>query len=110
MEFPIRKRDGVFAGASDARGLTFLELRRLFRRDGFLSSVVLPLCLQTQGEAGAVVPGTHKGAPEEHNLKRKAIITTLAAAVIWGIVATIIVTGAISVRDFDWFNRMPPLE
>jgi len=72
--------------------------------------VVLPLRLQTQGEAGAVVPGTHKGAPEEHNLKRKAIITTLAAAVIWGIVATIIVTGAISVRDFDWFNRMPPLE
>ncbi|WP_428928284.1 DUF1467 family protein [Marinibacterium sp. SX1] len=72
--------------------------------------VVLPLRLQTQGEAGAVVPGTHKGAPEEHNLRRKAIITTLAAAVIWGIVATIIVTGAISVRDFDWFNRMPPLE
>lgn len=72
--------------------------------------VVLPLRLQTQGEAGDVVPGTHKGAPEQHHLKKKAIITTLAAAVIWGIIATIILTGAITVRDFDWFHRLPPLE
>ncbi|MGR3802399.1 DUF1467 family protein [Marinibacterium profundimaris] len=70
--------------------------------------VVLPLRLQTQGEAGEVVPGTHSGAPENHNLKKKAVITTVAAAVIWAIIATIIITGMIEVRDFDWFHRMPP--
>ena len=72
--------------------------------------VVLPIRLQTQGDVGEVVPGTHAGAPEHHHLKKKAIITTIAAAVIWGIIATIIITGAITVRDFDWFNRLPPLE
>ena len=71
--------------------------------------VVLPLRLQTQGEAGDVVPGTHAGAPENHHLKKKAIITTIAALVIWAIIATIIITGLIEVRDFDWFNRMPPV-
>lgn len=36
----------TYAGAgADERGLNFIELRRIFRRDGFLSSVVLPLCL-----------------------------------------------------------------
>ena len=70
--------------------------------------VVLPLRLQTQGEAGEVVPGTHSGAPANHNLKKKAVITTVAAAVIWAIIATIIITGMIEVRDFDWFHRMPP--
>ncbi len=72
--------------------------------------IVLPLRLQTQGDAGDVVPGTHAGAPQEHHLKKKALITTGVALVVWAVVASIILTGAISVRDFDWFNRMPPLE
>ena len=46
--FAERLVDGIFADpVSDGRdGLSFLELKRLFRRDGFLSSVVLPACLK----------------------------------------------------------------
>ncbi|MEX0286214.1 MAG: DUF1467 family protein [Paracoccaceae bacterium] len=68
--------------------------------------VALPIRVTTQGEAGDIVPGTHSGAPEHHHLRKKALITTIVAAVIWAIVATIILTGWITVRDFDWMNRM----
>lgn len=70
--------------------------------------VALPIRVQTQGDAGEIVPGTHAGAPEVHNLKKKALITTLVAIVIWAIVVTIILSGWISVRDLDWFDRMGP--
>ena len=68
--------------------------------------IVLPLRLVTQGEAGEVVPGTHKSAPEDAQLKRKAKITTIWAFGIWVIVAGTILSGVISVRDIDWFDRM----
>lgn len=70
--------------------------------------VAIPIRIQTQGDVGEVVPGTHAGAPEHHNLGLKAKITTLVAAVLWLVVSYIILSGAISVRDFDWFNRMGP--
>ncbi|ANT60099.1 MULTISPECIES: DUF1467 family protein [Roseobacteraceae] len=71
---------------------------------------VIPLRLKTQGDVGEVVPGTHAGSPEVHNLKRKAWITTGISAVLWAIFASIILSGMISVRDIDsWmFNRMGP--
>lgn len=69
--------------------------------------IVLPIRVQTQGDAGTLVPGTHAGAPEVHNLKKKALLTTLVAFVLWVIISGIILSGWISVRDIDWFNRMP---
>jgi len=68
--------------------------------------IVLPLRLTTQGEDGDVVPGTHASAPADPQLKRKAKITTIWAAIIWAIVAGTILSGLITVRDIDWFNRM----
>ncbi|MFO8126849.1 DUF1467 family protein [Yoonia sp.] len=68
--------------------------------------IVLPLRLVTQGEAGEIVPGTHASSPANFDIKRKAKVTTLWALPIWVIVAGTILTGAISVRDFDWFDRM----
>ncbi len=68
--------------------------------------VALPFRLKTQGEAGEIVPGTHSGAPEQHHMKKKAMITTIVAAVIWAIVAGIILSGWISLRDIDWAERM----
>lgn len=67
--------------------------------------IVLPIRVQTQGDVGEVEPGTHAGAPEVHNLKKKALITTAIAVVLWIIISAIILSGIISVRDFDWFNR-----
>lgn len=69
---------------------------------------VLPIRIQTQGEAGTTVPGTHKGSPENHHLKKKFIITTGIAFVLWAISATIILSGWITVRDIDYFERMGP--
>ncbi|MDU8927325.1 DUF1467 family protein [Alisedimentitalea sp. MJ-SS2] len=70
--------------------------------------IVIPIRLKTQGDVGEIVPGTMAGSPHEHNLKKKAIITTVVAAIIWGIIAYIIINGVITVRDIDWFNRMGP--
>jgi predicted secreted protein len=71
--------------------------------------VVLPLRLTTQGDAGEIVPGTPAGAPVEANLKKKAKIVTIVASVLWAVLFTIIVTGAITVRDFDVMNRLGDL-
>ena len=70
--------------------------------------IVIPIRIQTQGDLGEVVPGTHAGSPEHHHLKKKAWITTGIAFVLWAIIAGIIVTGTVTVRDIDWFDRMGP--
>lgn len=68
--------------------------------------IVLPLRLETQGEAGEIVPGTHASSPANFDLKRKAKVTTLWAVPIWAVIAGTILSGAVTVRDLDWFERM----
>ncbi|MFQ1700206.1 DUF1467 family protein [Loktanella agnita] len=68
--------------------------------------IVLPLRLTTQGDTGEVVPGTHASAPADFNLRKKAKITTLWAVPIWVVIAGVILSGMLSVRDLDWFHRM----
>jgi predicted secreted protein len=68
--------------------------------------VVLPLKLKTQGEAGEIVPGTHASAPADAQIGRKARITTIWAVGLWVVIAGTILSGVISVRDLDWFDRM----
>ncbi|PIE13601.1 MAG: hypothetical protein CSA70_04860 [Rhodobacterales bacterium] len=70
--------------------------------------VVIPFRLKTQGDVGEIVPGTMAGSPHEHNLKKKAILTTIISVILWAIIASIILTGTITVRDLDWFERMGP--
>ncbi|MEX5727548.1 putative secreted protein [Rhodovulum iodosum] len=70
--------------------------------------IVLPIRLTTQGEAGKVEPGTPESAPAAPNLKRKVRIVTLIAVLIWAGVAGVILSGAVTVRDIDIFNRMDP--
>lgn len=70
--------------------------------------VVLPLRLTTQGDAGEVVPGTPQSAPLDPQLKRKAVIVTAVTLPLWGIICAIIITGAITVDDFDLFSRFGP--
>ncbi len=68
--------------------------------------VVIPIRLQTQGDLGKIEPGTHAGAPEHHHLKKKAWITTGVTVVLWAIIAGIILSGWITVRDLDWLGTM----
>jgi predicted secreted protein len=68
--------------------------------------VVIPIRLETQGDRGEIVPGTHAGSPEVHNLRRKAWITTGISVVLWLIIAGIILSGWITLEDIDWFDRM----
>ena len=68
--------------------------------------IVLPLRMVSQGDAGEVVPGTHKSAPADFQIGRKAKITTLWAIGVWAVFAVIIISGVVTVRDLDWFNRM----
>ena len=70
--------------------------------------IVIPIRLQTQGDVGEVVEGTHAGAPEHHYLRTKAWITTGVAGVLWAIIAGVILSGMITVRDIDFFDRMGP--
>ena len=68
--------------------------------------IVIPIRLETQGDVGEVEPGTHAGAPANHKLKKKAWITTGISAVIWVIVASVILSGNLTIHDIDIFNRM----
>ncbi len=71
--------------------------------------LVLPLRLVTQGETGNIVPGTPPGAPDNVQMGKKLRLTTIIAVVVWAVLAGIIISGVIEVRDFDWLNRMPPV-
>ncbi|WP_212525079.1 DUF1467 family protein [Actibacterium sp. MT2.3-13A] len=70
--------------------------------------ITLPIRLETQGDRGEVEPGTHAGAPADFSFKRKAKLVTAITVVIWAVLAGVITSGAIKVRDFDWFHRMGP--
>jgi len=70
--------------------------------------VVLPIRLETQGDAGKRLIGTHAGSPANLNMKKKALLVSVIAFVVWAVVAGIIISGVISVRDLDWFDRMRP--
>lgn len=72
--------------------------------------VVLPLRMVTQGDSGQVVPGTHVSAPVDPQLKRKALLTTWWSIALWIVIGGTILSGVISVRDFDFMNRMAPAE
>ena len=70
--------------------------------------IAIPIRLKTQGDVGEIVPGTHAGAPADHQLKKKAWITTFVAFLLWIVIAGVIVSGQLTVRDLDMFNRMGP--
>ena len=71
--------------------------------------VVLPIRLETQGDVGERVEGTHAGSPATgFSMKKRLRITTIWAIPIWAVIAGVIVFGDISVRDIDMFGRMGP--
>ena len=67
--------------------------------------IVLPLRLKTQGDTGNIVPGTPASAPDEIQIKRKFLLTTAIAVPIWVVLVAIILSGIVTVEDFDLFTR-----
>ena len=68
--------------------------------------ILLPLRLKTQGEAGEVVPGTPSSAPSAGGIGRKARLTTVIAAVLWAVIAGVILSGWVTLADIDWFGQL----
>ena len=70
--------------------------------------VILPIKIQTQGDLGEIVPGTHAGSPEHHHLRKKMWITTGLSCVIWGVIAALMLTGTVTLDDVDLYKRFGP--
>ena len=69
--------------------------------------VVLPIRLETQGDVGERVEGTHAGSPaSSFSMKRKIRTATIFAFPIWAVLCAMIIWGGFSVRDIDFFGRM----
>ena len=66
--------------------------------------VVLPIRQRSQDEVGEVVPGTPRSAPANPQMRKRLVITTIAATVVFAIIAGIILSGIITVEDIDWLQ------
>ncbi|MGB3176400.1 MAG: DUF1467 family protein [Albidovulum sp.] len=61
---------------------------------------------KSQADAGEIVPGTPAGAPADVQMKRKVVATTMIAIILWSVIASVLLSGALTLRDIDWFNRL----
>ena len=55
---------------------------------------------------GVVLKGTQAGAPEVHDLRKKAIITTGLSLILWLLITILIVFEIVTIEDIDLFGRM----
>ncbi len=64
--------------------------------------VTLPIGLRTQDDEGKIEPGTNPGSPANFRLKRTVVIVTAVSAVVWAIIAAIIMSGVIRISELGW--------
>jgi predicted secreted protein len=67
--------------------------------------IVLQVGVTSQSDAGERVTGTHGSAPVNAQIKRRFLITSGVAAVIWALIAGVIVSGAVTIADIDLYSR-----
>ncbi len=72
--------------------------------------MVLPFGVRGQWEAGGAEAGTEPGAPVQHNLVRKLMITTGIAVVLWSIVWSVVEFEIITLRPetLSWDEQSNP--
>ncbi len=68
--------------------------------------IVIPFKIKTQGDMGVVLKGTQAGAPEVHDLRKKAIITTGVSLILWLLITILLVSEIVTIEDIDLFGRM----
>lgn len=67
--------------------------------------LALQVRVTSQDEAGGRVAGTHGSAPADAQIKRRVIWTSIVAAGIWAVIASIIIFDIITLDDIDLFTR-----
>lgn len=67
---------------------------------------VLPFGQVSQHESGDIEPGTPASAPSDAQIKRKLVITTVTAIVVFALVYYVLANGVITLDDIPWFT--PP--
>ncbi|VDS07060.1 hypothetical protein PARHAE_00232 [Paracoccus haematequi] len=68
--------------------------------------IVVLIGQRSQQDAGEIVPGTPAGAPADLRLKGKLIWTTVIAAIIWAVIAYVILGGLITRADIENLDRL----
>ncbi len=68
--------------------------------------MVLPQGVVTQEEDGNVMPGTPASAPADAMIRKKALITTAIAALVWAIVFSVIEFRVLTLDDIPFLT--PP--
>lgn len=67
--------------------------------------IALQVRVTSQDDAGERVAGTHGSAPVDAQMKRRVVWTSIVAAGIWAVIASIIVFDLITLDDIDLFTR-----
>ncbi len=65
----------------------------------------LPLGVRGQAEDGNIVEGSEPGAPVKPDMKRKLILTSIIAGILWVIICAIIMTGWVDWTGNPYGNR-----
>ena len=66
--------------------------------------IVLPIGQVHQHETGEVVPGTPASAPTEARIARKAIISTIVAAVVWLGIFMVVYNRLVTIDDIPFLT------
>lgn len=69
---------------------------------------VLPFAVRSQLEDGEVVEGSEPGAPAQSHIKKKFLITTIIAAVIWAAVCGVIIFDLMDWADVPFLPQAAP--
>lgn len=66
---------------------------------------ILPVGVKPQSDSGEIIKGTEPGAPQESNIKKKFILTSIISTVIWVLICGIIISGWFSWDVFGIFVK-----
>jgi len=66
---------------------------------------VLPFAVRSQLEDGDVVEGSERGAPAVSHIKKKFLITTIIAFIIWVAVCAVIIFDLFSLSDLPFIPK-----
>ena len=70
---------------------------------------VLPFGVRGQWEGDEIAEGTEPGAPQQVNMKRKLMITTLITAPLWALFAILMISGVLSIENLPAPFEIPEL-